>query len=162
MKSGGIVVYSQLRTYRCNALTDAICQQETHAPHQIASQAASCYVSSRYGFLRKLDRTLSANQNTKIAANDTQKYILVHKRAFPAFVIALSLASKKDSLNGTIADNGRTDVAINQFGQDSAGFDRLGAVSDKLSQIKARAVFRSSVDQKHLPSGGRGRCSGFC
>ena len=99
---GGVVRFtptSQLRTYRCNALTDAICQQETHAPHQIASQAASCYVSSRYGFLRKLDRNLSANQNTKIAANDTQKYIPVHKRAFPAVVIALSLGSKKDGLN---------------------------------------------------------------
>jgi len=32
----------------------------------------------------------------------------------------------------------------------SGPFGRLGAVSDKLSQIKARAVFRSSVDQKSV------------
>jgi hypothetical protein len=52
----------------------------------------------------------------KIAANDRQKYIPDHKRAFPAVVIALSLASKKDRLDGMIADNRRKDVAINQFG----------------------------------------------
>jgi hypothetical protein len=92
------------------------CQQQTHAAQQIASLAAFGCVSSRYGFLRKLDRNLSANQTTKIAANDRRKYIPVHKRAFPAVVIALSLASKKDCLNGTIADNRMTDVAIDQFG----------------------------------------------
>ena len=54
----------------------------------------------RYGLPRKLDLNLSANQNAKIAANERQKYTPVHKKAFPAFVTALSLASKKDCVKG--------------------------------------------------------------
>ena len=109
-------VFPRERTSSGRPGTSEKCHERTHAPQQMASLAAFDCVSSRYGFLRKLDRNLSANQTTKIAANDRQKYIPVHKRAFPAVVIALSLASKKDRLNGTIADNRRTDVAINQFG----------------------------------------------
>ncbi|MBR0841352.1 hypothetical protein JQ607_14230 [Bradyrhizobium liaoningense] len=54
-------------------------------------------------FPRKFVRILSANQTTKIAANERAKYSAVHKSALLAFVMASSLASEIDLLPGRIA-----------------------------------------------------------
>ena len=62
----------------------------------------------------KLDRNLSANQITKIAANERQNNPPVNRKACAADVIAPLHLMRSPSAN--LSDNRRTDVAIDQFG----------------------------------------------
>ncbi|MHC2620777.1 hypothetical protein ACVIW2_002809 [Bradyrhizobium huanghuaihaiense] len=58
---------------------------------------------------------MSANQTTKIAANERAKYIAVHKSALLAFVMASSLASDIDLLPGRIMAAATARFALDQF-----------------------------------------------